>query len=404
MPLIPISHGDGLVASVVEAARGAGTLALAFFRPGAATSAGISHKAGGSPVTEADYLVDRFLKEHLETLVPEAGWLSEETKDTSARLSKEIVLVVDPIDGTRGFMRGNGAWAIAIALVEQGRPVIGVVHAPALGETYVAVTACGGKWDRAVGDDSGGPNFPIASLTLGGITKKGNRYIRKLLVLSATSLLRSVSKRKGALADWISALLAKKPARLVTVALANKLARIIWAIRPQRFRRLRNQIFRDMREPMPELKPRHSELSEASGLFTDPAAAALRTSPLQQVWREHLLAQSMIDNGLYDEGYLVVIAPALNYHVQDAAEAYQAQLRDPEDGKVRFVNVALEDVIEVIRLSDPAHADALHHRYCDFWLVDRELELNAPTFGVARPRMRQRRKRRRSPNRESVSD
>lgn len=66
--------------------------------------------------------------------------------------------------------------------------------------------------------------------TLGGITKQGNRYIRKLLVLSATSLLRSVSKRKGALADWISALLAKKPARLVTVALANKLARIIPAI------------------------------------------------------------------------------------------------------------------------------------------------------------------------------
>jgi transposase len=63
--------------------------------------------------------------------------------------------------------------------------------------------------------------------TLGGISKKGNRYIRKLLVLSATSLLRSVSKRKGALADWIRALLAKKPARLVTVALANKLARYL---------------------------------------------------------------------------------------------------------------------------------------------------------------------------------
>jgi myo-inositol-1(or 4)-monophosphatase len=143
MTLVPISHGDGLVASFVEAARGAGTLALAFFRPGAATSAGISHKAGGSPVTEADYLVDRFLKQRLETLVPEAGWLSEETADTSARLSKDIVLVVDPIDGTRGFMRGHGAWAIAIALVEQGRPLIGVVHAPALGETYVAVRGAG---------------------------------------------------------------------------------------------------------------------------------------------------------------------------------------------------------------------------------------------------------------------
>jgi hypothetical protein len=147
-----------------------------------------------------------------------------------------------------------------------------------------------------------------------------------------------------------------------------------------------------MREPMPELKPRHAELSESSGLFTEPAAAALRANPLQQLWREHLLAQSMIDHGLYDEGYFVTIAPALNYHVQDAAEAYQAQLREPEDGKVRFVNLSLEDVIEVIRLSDPAHAEALHHRYCNFWLVDGALELNAPTFDPARPRTRQRRK------------
>jgi hypothetical protein len=142
---------------------------------------------------------------------------------------------------------------------------------------------------------------------------------------------------------------------------------------------------------MPELKPRYAELSDASSLFTEPTAAALRTNPLQQLWREHLLAQSMIDNGLYDEGYLIVIAPALNYHIQDAAEAYHAQLREPEDGKVRFVNLTLEDVIEVIRLSDPAHAEALHHRYCNFWLVDSVLEMNAP-FGLALPRTRQRRK------------
>jgi myo-inositol-1(or 4)-monophosphatase len=145
MTLVPISYGDGLVASFVEAARGAGALALEFFRPGAATSAVISLKAGGSPVTEADHLVDRFLKQRLETLVPEAGWLSEETADTSARLSKDIVLVVDPIDGTRGFMKGQEAWAIAIALVEHGRPTIGVVHAPALGETYVAVRGAGAR-------------------------------------------------------------------------------------------------------------------------------------------------------------------------------------------------------------------------------------------------------------------
>jgi transposase len=66
--------------------------------------------------------------------------------------------------------------------------------------------------------------------TLGSITKQGNRYIRKQLVLGATSLLNVVGKRKGPLRDWIVALLAKKPARLVTVALANKLARILWAM------------------------------------------------------------------------------------------------------------------------------------------------------------------------------
>ena len=90
----------------------------------------------------------------------------------------------------------------------------------------------------------------------------------------------------------------------------------------------------------------------------------------------------MIDHGLYDEGYLVVIAPALNYHVHDGADAYQAHLREPQDGKVRFVNLTLEDVIETIRLSDQAHAEALHRRYCDFWLVDGELELNAARFGL----------------------
>jgi hypothetical protein len=137
-----------------------------------------------------------------------------------------------------------------------------------------------------------------------------------------------------------------------------------------------------MREPMPELKPRYAELSDVCGLFTDPAAAALRTNPLQQLWREHLLAQSMIANGLYDEGYLVMIAPALNYHIQDAAEAYQAHLYEPEDGKVRFVNLTLEDVIDTIRLSDPAHAESLHRRYCDFWLVDGELERNAARCGL----------------------
>jgi len=59
-----------------------------------------------------------------------------------------------------------------------------------------------------------------------------------------------------------------------------------------------------------------------------------------------------------------------------------AQFVSAIDSKVRFVNLALEDVIETIRLSDQAHAEALHRRYCDFWLVDGELELHAGRFGL----------------------
>jgi transposase len=65
---------------------------------------------------------------------------------------------------------------------------------------------------------------------LGAITKQGNRYIRRLLVLGATALLSALRKRKGPLRDWYAALLARRPARLASVAMANKLARIAWAM------------------------------------------------------------------------------------------------------------------------------------------------------------------------------
>ena len=67
---------------------------------------------------------------------------------------------------------------------------------------------------------------------LGAIIKKGDRYLRKMRVVGCTSALRVAGKRTGALAGWIAALRARKPERLVAVALANKLARICWAIMP----------------------------------------------------------------------------------------------------------------------------------------------------------------------------
>jgi transposase len=65
---------------------------------------------------------------------------------------------------------------------------------------------------------------------LGRISKQGNRYIRRLLVLGATSTLRSARKGKAPGAEWVNGLLERRPARLVTVAMANKTARIAWAL------------------------------------------------------------------------------------------------------------------------------------------------------------------------------
>lgn len=123
--------------------RRAGDLASTYFRPGERTSADISFKEGGSPVTEADIAVDRFLLEHLRQLFPEAGWLSEETADSTERLERSQLLVVDPIDGTFAFSRGDTRWAVSVALIEEGRPVLGVIHAPALQATFTAAAGHG---------------------------------------------------------------------------------------------------------------------------------------------------------------------------------------------------------------------------------------------------------------------
>ena len=128
---------------LATAAREAGRLALSHFRPGERTRARIQYKSGGSPVTEADLAVDAFLKRDLMNAFPGAGWLSEETEDDASRLAHSPVLIIDPIDGTRAFIDGDPRWAVSIALVEAGRPIAGVVHAPALDETYTAAARGG---------------------------------------------------------------------------------------------------------------------------------------------------------------------------------------------------------------------------------------------------------------------
>ncbi|MGV9010735.1 inositol monophosphatase family protein [Brevundimonas sp.] len=127
------------LALIRDAALAAGELALAEREAGLKTWS----KPGGSPVTSADMAVDRLLKDALLSARPDYGWLSEETEDTPERLTRRCLFVVDPIDGTVAYMKGKPWWCIPIAVVEDGRPVAAVIHAPALNETFCATLGGG---------------------------------------------------------------------------------------------------------------------------------------------------------------------------------------------------------------------------------------------------------------------
>ena len=130
---------------ILEIAREAGRLACALRDQGLS----IDFKPGDSPVTNADLAADTLLKSRLRGARPDYGWLSEETADDPARLAARRLFVVDPIDGTRAFARGEPWWTVCVAVVEDGRPVTGVVFAPQLDETYAAAAGTGATLNGA---------------------------------------------------------------------------------------------------------------------------------------------------------------------------------------------------------------------------------------------------------------
>ena len=100
-------------------------------------------KVPGHPVCDIDLEVDAFLREQLTALDPEAGWLSEETLDDSDRIERRRLWVVDPIDGTRDYLRQRPGWCVSVALVEDRVPIVGVLDAPARGEVWTAERGMG---------------------------------------------------------------------------------------------------------------------------------------------------------------------------------------------------------------------------------------------------------------------
>jgi myo-inositol-1(or 4)-monophosphatase len=126
-------------ALLTGAVRDVGQLANTYFRQ----PIKVKRKPDGTEVSEADLAVDTALKLVLGAARPDYGWLSEETEDNGARLHSKRVWVVDPIDGTRSFLRHIPEWTVAAALVEDGVPLIGVVYNPAQDEFFAAVRGRG---------------------------------------------------------------------------------------------------------------------------------------------------------------------------------------------------------------------------------------------------------------------
>jgi len=122
-----------------DAAREAGAIAMRYF----GKNPQVWMKGGTSPVSEADHAADAYLRQTLLAARPDYGWLSEETADDKTRLSARRTFVVDPIDGTRGFLEGLRSWCVSVAVVENGRTLTGVLECPAKDETYWALPGHG---------------------------------------------------------------------------------------------------------------------------------------------------------------------------------------------------------------------------------------------------------------------
>jgi myo-inositol-1(or 4)-monophosphatase len=156
---IPLEHiADRLKQAVTEA----GALALSKFGSPVKNWT----KGASSPVCEADIEADLLLRDRLMRDSPGYGWLSEESADDPARLTARRVWIVDPIDGTRGFISGRSDWAISAALVEDGRPVAAALFAPVTDELFLAVKGRGAT-------RSGEPIAPAPGASLDGTRMAG---------------------------------------------------------------------------------------------------------------------------------------------------------------------------------------------------------------------------------------
>lgn len=135
-------RAEELLPGVLELARRAGAAILEIYQQADPKA---ESKADGSPLTEADLVSHAIIVEGLGHLTPEWPVLSEESQEVSfdRRRPWRVFWMVDPLDGTKEFLHRSGEFTVNIALIEEGRPVLGVVYAPAIDLLYYAAKGAG---------------------------------------------------------------------------------------------------------------------------------------------------------------------------------------------------------------------------------------------------------------------
>lgn len=170
---MPASDARGLRAPLEALMRDAGNLARATAqRAFKRWTKGPDH----SPVSEADIAVNDLLRARLAQLAPGAGWLSEEPEDDPDARAAPALWIVDPIDGTRAYLAGRLDWVISVALVENGRPLLGAIFAPATDHMFLAARGQGATVN-------GAPVAAIGGSGLGGARLAGpKRMLERIAV------------------------------------------------------------------------------------------------------------------------------------------------------------------------------------------------------------------------------
>ena len=178
-------------ALVIDAVREAGAMAMTYFGGDVESW----EKAPGNPVSDADIAVDNLLADRLCRERPAYGWLSEETEDDPARLSTPLVWIVDPIDGTRAFLKGRPEFTVCAALVADGAPILGVVFNPATGDFFEALKGGGARHN----------GHQISVTTQRSATRSGTPYQARSDTAASNVPVRSTTpKPPGNATTWLT--------------------------------------------------------------------------------------------------------------------------------------------------------------------------------------------------------